>query len=316
MPPIALVTLPALAGLLLSASAQAQAPLTYTMPLPTEVMSGSILFASLIGPPDGYVVRVSLHAEFVAGGSFTADDLQVVLGAPTKPNFPHWVVQGGADLGWPASGGLQVGDASTVILNGEIQTGLPGASIWNLQIEPVPGSGHNGVTGQFTGGAWFEVEYLPAGAGPGVGYCFGNGCPCGNDDPSAGCANSTGVGARLAATGLASAANDDLALVQSDMPAGNVGIFFTGENQGLLPFGAGLNCISPGPLGLIRLPVGVADPSGTLSLSAVISTAQGIVPASLAPGSTWNFQGWYRDPAAACGNGVNLSNALQVVIIP
>ena len=64
------------------------------------------------------------------------------------------------------------------------------------------------------------------------------------------------------------------------------------------------------------LPVGVADPSGTLSLSAVISTAQGIVPASLAPGSTWNFQGWYRDPAAACGNGVNLSNALQVVIIP
>ncbi len=25
-------------------------------------------------------------------------------------------------------------------------------------------------------------------------YCFGAACPCGNDDPEAGCANSTGVG--------------------------------------------------------------------------------------------------------------------------
>lgn len=308
--------LPTLAGLLLTAGAGAQSPQTYSMPLPTEVMSGSILFASLVGPPEGYVVRVNLHAEFLAGGSFTADDLQVVLSAPTKPNFPHWVVQGGADLGWPASGGLQVGDASTLVLNGEIQTGLPGTSIWNLQIEPVPGSGHNGVTGHFTSGAHFELVYLPAGEGPGVGYCFGNACPCGNNDPNAGCANSTGIGALLVATGLASVANDDLALVEADMPAGTIGVFFAGQGQGLSPFGAGLNCVASGPLGLIRFPAGVSDPAGTLSLSAVISTAQAIVPASLAAGSTWNFQGWYRDPAAACGNGVNLSNALRVVIIP
>lgn len=316
MAPIARVTLPTLASVLLGAVAQAQAPLTYTMPLPTEVMSGSILFASLIGPPEGYVVHVSLHAEFVAGGSFTADDLQIVLSAPTEPNFPHWVVQGGADLGWSASGGLHVGDTDTVILNGGIQPGLPGTSIWNLQIEPVPGSGHNGVTGHFTSGAAFELEYLPVGEGPGVGYCFGNGCPCGNDDPNAGCANSTGVGARLAATGFASVADDDLALVETDMPAGTIGIFFAGESQGVSPFGAGLNCVAPGPLGLIRLPVGVSDPTGMLSLPAVISTAQAIVPASLSAGSAWNFQGWYRDPAAPCGNGVNLSNALTVVVIP
>lgn len=309
-------TLPTLAGLLLAAGARAQAPQTFTMPLPQEVMSGSILFASLIGPPDGYAVRVSLHAEFTAAGSFTADDLQIVLSAPTLPNFPHWVVQGGADLGWPASAGSHVGDTDTVTLNGEIQDSLPGASIWNLQLEPVPGSGHNGITGQFTSGAYFELEYLPTGEGPGVGYCFGNGCPCGNDDPNAGCANSTGAGAQLAATGWASVANDDLALVESDMPASTIGIFFAGQNQTLLPFGAGLNCVSPGPLGLIRLPVGVSDPAGTLTLPAVISTAQGIVPASLAAGSTWNFQGWYRDPAAPCGNGVNLTNALKVVIIP
>lgn len=309
-------TLALCAAALLCAAARAQSTLTYTMPLPTESMSGSILFASLIGPPEGYVVEVRLHAEFVAGGSFTGDDLQIVLGAPTQPNFDHWTVQGGATLGWPASGGLHVGDAQTVALNGGIQAFLPGASVWDLEIGPVPGSGQNGVTGQFQSGAYFEIEYLPAGAGPGEPYCFGVGCPCGNDDPTAGCANSTGAGALLAATGWASVALDDLALVETNVPAGNIGIFFAGQSQGVLPFGAGLNCVAPGPLGLIRLPPGVASPSGTLGLANVISIAQGIVPASMAAGSTWNLQGWYRDPAAACGNGVDLSNALRVVVIP
>jgi hypothetical protein len=294
----------------------AQSTSVYKMPLPTEVMNGSILFASLIGPPDGYVVSVRLNAEFVAGGSFTADDLQVVISAPTQPNFDHWVVQGSADLGWPASGGLHAGSAQTLALNGEVQTSLPGASIWNLVIEPVQGSGHNGVTGQFTANAWFELELLPAGAGPGVGYCFGSACPCGNDDVGAGCANSSGAGALLEATGLASVALDDLALVAAGLPAGNLGLAFAGQSQWLLPFGAGLNCVAPGPLGLLRLPAGFADPAGSLVQSNVISLAQGTVPGSLAAGSTWNFQVWYRDPAAACGNGVNLSNALRVVIIP
>ncbi|HVS18000.1 MAG TPA: hypothetical protein VMT18_05320 [Planctomycetota bacterium] len=280
------------------------------MPLPTDAMTGSILFASLIGPTDGYVVRVSLHAEFVPAGSFTPDDLQVVLGAPTAPNFDHWVVQGGPDLGWGTGSGLHVGNASTVILNGELQSGPLGVSIWNLTIEPVQGSGHNGVTGAFTSNAYFEVEYLPVGEGPAVGYCFGTGCPCGNDDPAAGCANSTGAGALLSATGLASAALDDLALRLADVPAGNVGLCFLGQAQTSLPFGDGLRCVGPGPLGLIRLPAGVANASGTIDTPAVISTA------GLAAGDTWNVQGWYRDPTGPCGTGYSTSNGLTFVVVP
>jgi hypothetical protein len=310
------ILLPSASLLLLCPWVSAQTPLRYRMPLPTEPMTGSILFASLVGPPDGYVVKISVHAEFLQGGSFTPDDLQIVLSAPTKPNFEHWVLQGGPSFGWGSGAGLQTGDAATVTLNGEIQTSLPGASVWNLQIEPVPGSGHNGVTGQFTSDAYLQIEYLPQGEGPGVGSCFGNACPCGNDDPSAGCANSTGSGALLAALGLASIAWDDLVFSISDLPPSKVALVYTGENAVQLPFGDGLRCVGPGPLGLVRLFSGVSSSGGTLSVSNVISTAHALSPGSLGAGSTCNFQAWYRDPTGPCGTGSNLSNALRIVIIP
>ena len=306
----------AIASAFLATASVAQTPVSQQLPLPTEQMTGSILFASLIGPPDGYAILVSIHAEFMPAGSFTPDDLQIVLSAPTQPNFDHWIVQGAADLGWGTGAGLQVGDASTVILNGEIQGSFGGASVWNLQIEPVPGSGHNGVTGHFTSGAYFQVDYIPAGEGPGVGYCFGSGCPCGNDDPNAGCANSTGSGALLSASGFASIASDDLDFVVSGMPANKMGLVYTGQNQLLVPFGNGLRCVGAESLGLVRFAASTASASGAMSLTGAISAAQAIKPASLAAGTTWHFQAWYRDPAGPCGSGFNFSNALRIVIIP
>ena len=143
-----------------------------------------------------------------------------------------------------------------------------------------------------------------------MGYCFGKACPCGNDDPGAGCSNSTGAGALLSATGLASVASDDLDLLLSGMPPGNIGLVYLGEAKAQLPFGDGLRCVGAGALGLIRLPAGAASAGGSLGSTAVISTA------GLTAGSSWNFQGWYRDPGGLCGSGYNLSNALSIVIIP
>ena len=32
----------------------------------------------------------------------------------------------------------------------------------------------------------------------------------------------------------------------------------------------------------------------------------------IVPGATWNFQGWYRDPAGPCGTGFNLTNGTSI----
>jgi hypothetical protein len=39
-----------------------------------------------------------------------------------------------------------------------------------------------------------------------------------------------------------------------------------------------------------------------------------LMPASWTPGTTWYFQGWFRDPAGPCGLRLNFSNALSVTL--
>ena len=69
--------------------------------------------------------------------------------------------------------------------------------------------------------------------GPGTPYCFSNSdCPCGNVDPNAGCANSTGAGAFLSSSGSASASADDLVLTVSNVPPNQFGILFMGGRPG------------------------------------------------------------------------------------
>lgn len=37
-----------------------------------------------------------------------------------------------------------------------------------------------------------------------------------------------------------------------------------------------------------------------------------VIIAEIFPGSTWNFQAYYRDVASTCGGVANLTNAAQV----
>ncbi|MCB9913911.1 MAG: hypothetical protein H6828_02035 [Planctomycetes bacterium] len=50
-------------------------------------------------------------------------------------------------------------------------------------------------------------------------YCFGVGCPCGNDDAGAGCRNGTGAGALLTSTGSSSISAGNLVLSGSGLPS-------------------------------------------------------------------------------------------------
>jgi len=297
----------------MTSSAQVQ---THRIDLPSSVNDGVVVFITFIGPPQGsYVVGHRAHFEFTTGGAFTADDLLLAVNPDTGPNFIEWEIYGDADLGWPAAGGTYIGDLATTDLNGLVPfTGFPW-SVWDVSFGPAPGSGQNGLSGQFVN-SYIEVDYLLAGAGPGVPFCFGQGCPCGNDDFSAGCSNSTGSGALLGSSGTPSVALDDLGLAMTNAPPLRPGLFFMGQGSTSLPFGDGLRCAASGALGLRRFPVDQIDATGTLSLGAMVSLAGANHPGSLVPGETWNFQGWFRDQQGPCGSGSNVSNALQLTIIP
>jgi len=151
--------------------------------------------------------------------------------------------------------------------------------------------------------------------------CFGDGtgtpCPCGNSGGTGeGCANSTGLGAILSASGDASVSADTLVVSISQGKPSQPVLFFQGMNfinsGNGNPFGDGLRCCGSG---VRRLQVRFMDASGSASTTATLSVA-GAVTA----GTTYCNQGWYRDPLVAggspCANYFNLSNALSITWTP
>lgn len=152
-------------------------------------------------------------------------------------------------------------------------------------------------------------------------YCPGVACPCGNDAISAiaGCANSTGDGALLASSGTLSVATDDLVLTMSQVPPDQFGLIYFGAGSELCAqWGDGLRGVQPGPpAAFMRFDVQNSGAAGAISagpgLVAQAAATYGAMGQILG-GSTWFFQGYYRDAAGGspCGQRFNLSNALGV----
>jgi hypothetical protein len=155
---------------------------------------------------------------------------------------------------------------------------------------------------------------------PGTGYCYGAGiCPCNNNDPVAGCANSTGFGARLAGTGTASVSGDDLTIHAFQMPANKNGRFYMASVIVQMPFGDGLLCAGSGGYPIFRFPPANSGPSGSFATPAnLVGWCNQNLPISghIAPGSTWHFQAWYRDQQGPCGAHFNTTDALSVTFLP
>ncbi len=158
----------------------------------------------------------------------------------------------------------------------------------------------------------FDVPTLD----PGSPSCFGRSCPCGTDDPSAGCPNATGGGALMTGSGSASLAVDDLTLSTSMLPANQFGIYFMGnQHTPASPLGNGLLCTGGD---LFRYPVQNTG-SGTADLgSGIAATTCASFPATgcITAGSSWTFQFWYRDGGSSCPATSNSSNAWTVLFTP
>lgn len=149
-------------------------------------------------------------------------------------------------------------------------------------------------------------------------FCFGDGsgtnCPCANSaGVGEGCANGTGSGAILGASGTTSIAAGDLVLEGSQLIPTQPGLYFQGDNAvnggSGIAFGDGLRCAGGN---VVRLQVRVADASGASSTTINIGSTGGV-----SSGQTKRYQLWYRDPQTSmCGTTFNLTNGVEAVWAP
>ena len=156
---------------------------------------------------------------------------------------------------------------------------------------------------------------------------LGCGCPGGGTPPDCGCsrstyctaaANSVGAGARISSGGSLSITFNDFSLFVDDAPPTQFGLFFYGAGQASTPFGDGTLCVSGGGQGIFRLgPPQQTDAAGGLTRPLdFTSPPLDAGPGAAAPGTTWNYQFWYRDSGGPGGTSFNLSDALSATLCP
>ena len=152
----------------------------------------------------------------------------------------------------------------------------------------------------------FHDEYLMVAEGlaPGLEYNY-----CVSEP------NSTGAPSVMGSVGSTSISADDLILVASDIAPGQFGVFFYGPQETQVPFGNGFRCVGAGTAGIVRFPVGTANPLGDLIFAVDYEFVGPPNPARIHPGSTWKFQAWYRDPQGG-GIGFDLSNGRSITFLP
>lgn len=173
------------------------------------------------------------------------------------------------------------------------------------------------VLGTFQVGMPIEAMAIAPIAEPGTGYCFGVFCPCGNDDATAGCANSTGRGALVLGSGSASVGADDMKLTVLNLPPGVLARFYMSDVQGQIPFADGFLCAGGGGYPAFRFPLNHASLGGVMEQGpGIVEHVRTHLGVTIAPGATWNFQVWYRNVLGPCGTFLNVSSAYEVKFAP
>jgi hypothetical protein len=127
-------------------------------------------------------------------------------------------------------------------------------------------------------------------------------------------ANSSGSASQISATGSTSVLTNNILLRAGPMAALEPGIFYYGPDQLQVPFGDGFRCVG-GSVGTVHrlFPFVVADGTGFMTRPLDVSSPP--TGGQILAGSTWNFQAWFRDPAAGM-SGFNLSDGLRLDFLP
>lgn len=127
--------------------------------------------------------------------------------------------------------------------------------------------------------------------------------------------NSTGAAAAIGSTGDTSISSNSLQLTASNLPPNETTLFFYGNAQVQASFGDGLRCV--GGMTVRLNPSISSSGQGTVSrdldfTAPPLASGAGMI----SPGSTWNFQLWFRDSMGPGGTGFNLSDGLEILFCP
>ena len=166
------------------------------------------------------------------------------------------------------------------------------------------GANQGGQTGYDFDEIVIEKEVGGSGNGIGTNYCSAN-------------ANSTGVGARISATGSTTAGLNFLTLKMEDLPQGQFTLFIASLSSGFVssPGGSQGDLCVGSPLARFGPVAGYAlQNSGTAGIveQQIDLTSIPLNPAvAVQPGDTWYFQGWYRDnnpgPVSNFSDGLSIT---------
>ena len=115
--------------------------------------------------------------------------------------------------------------------------------------------------------------------------------------------NSVGPGTIMGFSGGGSIPANNLTLFAFASPPNVHGLFYYGQGQVQVPAYNGFRCIGSN---LHRLPIVTTDSFGDAQWAFDVHAP----PAVITPGSTWNFQFFYRDPSV--GQLANYSDGLSV----
>jgi hypothetical protein len=170
--------------------------------------------------------------------------------------------------------------------------------------------------GTFPGSAFDTVDWNVLGPGGGISIALGSftiypdvSSPIGTNYCTS-TTNSSGGAAVISATGCPSVAVGAVTLHGSSMPANKASLFFYGPNPTQSPLGNGFLCVGGG---LFRFPAGTTSAAGTIAHAIDFhSSPAGLGGGSILPGSTWRFQGWFRDGAGI----TNTTDATAIVFAP
>jgi len=127
--------------------------------------------------------------------------------------------------------------------------------------------------------------------------------------------NSTGMESNLVISGSLSVSANNMAFRATSAPAGQTGIFYYGPDQIQVPFGDGWRCVG-GQAGSVKriFPFAMTNGAGNMEQT-VDNTVLTHAPCIGVVGTTLNFQGWFRDPAAGL-SGFNLTDGIECTMEP